>query len=86
MQQKQISSIQEVDFSGLRVPFIAVYQSPEDFPGRYVARIFELDKPTDTVIVKKTLPELQEEIQAHTGKTFIPRESGDVPCLVGVWI
>lgn len=86
MQEKRIGSIQEVDSSGLKVPFIAVYKSPEDFPGQCVARIYELDRPTDTVMVKRTLAELQEDIREHTGKTFIPRENEDVPSLVGVWI
>ena len=44
MQEKRVESIKEVDFSGLKVPFIAVYQRPEDFPEKCVARIYELDR------------------------------------------
>lgn len=86
MQEKRICTIQDVDFSGLKVPFIAVYDSPEDFPEQYVARIYELDKPTDTVMVKRTLTELQEDIRKYTGKIFIPKGNKDVPSLVGVWM
>lgn len=43
-----MESIREVDFSGLKVPFVAVYGHPDDFPDKYVARIYELDRATDT--------------------------------------
>lgn len=86
MQEKRIGSIQKVDFSGLKVPFIAVYKSPEDFPGQCVARIYELDKPMGTIMVRGTLAEIQEDIREHTDKIFIPRKKEDVPSLAGVWI
>lgn len=86
MQQKKVESIKEIDFSGLKVPFIAVYQHPEDFPEKYVARIYELDKPTDTLMVKDTLEEIEEDIRENTGMTFIPRGTEDVLSLVGVWM
>lgn len=38
MQEKRVESIREVDFSGLKVPFVAVYGHPDDFPDKYVAR------------------------------------------------
>ena len=34
MQEKRVESIREVDFSGLKVPFVAVYGHPDDFPGQ----------------------------------------------------
>lgn len=86
MQEKRVESIKEVDFSGLKVPFIAVYQRPEDFPEKCVARIYELDKPTDTIIVKDTLKEIEIDIQENTGMVFMPRKAEDVRSLVGVWM
>lgn len=74
MQEKRVESIREVDFSGLKVPFVAVYGHPDDFPDKYVARIYELDRATDT------------NIKEHTAMTFIPRGTADVPSLVGVWM
>lgn len=52
MQEKRVESIREVDFSGLKVPFVAVYGHSDDFPDKYVARIYELDRATDTIMVK----------------------------------
>lgn len=86
MQEKRIQSIQEVDFSGLKVPMLAVYKNPEDFPGYCVARVYDLDKPTDTVMVKKTLTEIEMDIRKHTSMVFLPRGAEDVASLVGVWM
>lgn len=85
MQEKRVESIQAVDFSGLKVPFIAVYKHPDDFPDKCVARIYELDKPTDTIMVKETLEEIEMDIR-NTGMVFTPRGTEDVPSLVGVWM
>ena len=81
-----VESIREVDFSGLKVPFVAVYGHPDDFPDKYVARIYELDRATDTIMVKETLEEIEMDIKEHTAMTFIPRGTADVPSLVGVWM
>lgn len=86
VQEKRVESIREVDFSGLKVPFVAVYGHPDDFPDKYVARIYELDKATDTIMVKETLEEITADIKEHTAMTFIPRGTADVPSLVGVWM
>lgn len=84
--QRVAESIREVDFSGLKVPFVAVYGHPDDFPDKYVARIYELDRATDTIMVKETLEEITADIKEHTAMTFIPRGTADVPSLVGVWM
>lgn len=84
--QRVAESIREVDFSGLKVPFVAVYGHPDDFPDKYVARIYELDRATDTIMVKETLEEIEMDIKEHTAMTFIPRGTADVPSLVGVWM
>lgn len=84
--QRVAESIREVDFSGLKVPFVAVYGHPDDFPDKYVARIYELDRATDTIMVKETLEEIETDIKEHTAMTFIPRGTADVPSLVGVWM
>lgn len=86
VQEKRVESIREVDFSGLKVPFVAVYGHPDDFPDKYVARIYELDRATDTIMVKETLEEIETDIKEHTAMTFIPRGTADVPSLVGVWM
>lgn len=55
-------------------------------PPVVVARIYELDRATDTIMVKETLEEIEMDIKEHTAMTFIPRGTADVPSLVGVWM
>ena len=86
MKEKRVESVQEIDFSGLKVPFIVVYEQPEDFPDKCVARIYELDKPTDTLMIKDTVEEIENDIRKHTGMIFMPRGKEDVLSLVGIWI
>lgn len=86
MQEKRVESVQEIDFSGMNFPYIAVYEHPEDFPEKYVARVWDMDKPTDTIIVKDELREIEEDIRENTNLTFLPRGMEDVISLVGVWM
>ena len=73
--QKRVESVKEIDFSGLKVPFIAVYQHPEDFPEKCVARIYELDKPTDTLMIKDTLEEIETDNLDEYMKKYITKVS-----------
>lgn len=61
-----------------------VYDSPEDYPGLYVARRFELDKPTSDVLVSNSLDVLRALLPPFLHR--IPRSAGDVPCIVETWI
>ena len=83
---KKVNSIKEVDLSGLKMPMAAVYQNPLDYPDKVVARIFDMDKPTDTVIVKESLEEIQKDIKENTSLIFVERGADDVKSLVGVWV
>lgn len=86
MQTKIVDSIKEVDLSDLKHPVIAIYEHPKDYPKYYVARVFDVDKPTDTVILKNTLAAVQEDIKENTKMMFFSRETEDDPCIVGAWI
>lgn len=86
MKEKRANSISEVDMGGLKMPLIAVYKHPDDFPDHYVARVFDMDKPTDTVIIKSSLSEIQEDIRTNAAMIFILRGAEDVRSLVGVWV
>ena len=83
---KLVKSFAEVDFTNLRMPAIAVYEHPRDYPDEYAARVFDVDKPTDTVMIKETLVAVQEDIRKHTNMVFIKRGAEDEPHIVGVWL
>lgn len=86
MHDKKVQSVQEIEFSDLVLPMIAVYRNPEDYPNYCVARVFDLERPTNIVIIKKTVREIKEDIEQHTGMVFLNREVGDVLSLVGVYL
>lgn len=86
MMTKIADSIKEVDLSDFKIPTIAIYEHPKDHPEYYVARAFDVDKPTDTVILKDTLAAVQENIKENTKMMFFSRGAEDDPCIVGVWI
>lgn len=83
---KRVDSIREIDFSGLRVPIIAVYESPRDYPGSIVARVFDVDKATNMVLIKENLDELKQDIEQNTDLIFIPRLALDDDVIVGIYI
>lgn len=79
-------TIKEVDLTSLKTPAIVIYDHPSDYPKHYVARVFDGDRPTDTIMLKDTLKELQEDIKANTDMVFILRGAEDDPCIEGAWI
>lgn len=46
-----IKSIRDVDLSIFQFPQVAVYNKPEDYPDKAVARVFDNGEPTNIVII-----------------------------------
>lgn len=46
---KKVSSLAIVDYSEMKVPMVVIYDSPLDFPGKVIARVFEgaTNQPTN---------------------------------------
>ena len=84
MKTKIVDSIKEVDLSDFKLPTIAIYEHPKD--EYYVARVFDVDKQTDTIILKDTLAAVQKDIKENTKMMFFSRGAEDDPCIVGAWI
>lgn len=83
---KKVESIKKVDLSDLKMPVAAVHVNCLEYPGKAIVRIFDMDKPTDVVIVKDTIEEIQKDIQENTTMVFMQRGAEDVESLVGVWM
>ncbi len=47
----EFKSIREVDLTVLEAPQVAVYDNPEDYPDKYVAKVMDNSKETNIVIV-----------------------------------
>ena len=67
------------------IPVVAVYKSPKDYPDKYVARVFDLDRPTRFVFVADTYQELLDKIPVQQ-LTRMDRDPKDGPAIVEVWM
>lgn len=83
---KIVSTIQQIDIRNMKLPIIAVFEHPEDYPDKCVGRIFEVDQPTEYVVIKDSIQELQYDIGKHFVGVFLTRAQKDVPSLVGCWV
>lgn len=81
-----VNSLREVDFTGMKMPIITIYEKPIDYPDGYIARVFELEKPTNTLIHKSSLEECRADIKAAGFKICVPRSENDVLSVVESWI
>lgn len=66
------------------MPIIMIFESPEDYPGKYVARVFDVDKPTNLAAVADTYEEIQQAIPA--GMVRLERNEKDDPVILETWI
>lgn len=57
-----IDNFNQVNVSRMKMPFIVLFDHPEDYNEDYVARLFDIDKPTNIVIISKDLEELRNKI------------------------
>lgn len=64
-----------------------VYKQPTDYPANFVARKFLNDQPTDEVIIRSNLKDLQQVlINKPKGLMCLQRSPDDDPCIVEVWL
>lgn len=68
----------------MRMPMIAIYKKPKDYPTKYVARVWNLNQPTRLVALGDTYAEIRAVIPE--GMCCIGRTEKDDPVIVEVWI
>lgn len=86
VEDKIVENLDQIDMSGMKLPSFAIYKNPTDYPGKSIARLFEGEKPTNVVIIKKNVRELHALFRYRTRMTFLPPLPGDAYNLVGVWM
>lgn len=69
---------------GNTIKTIGIYNKPDDFPGGYIARLFNGIEPTDKAVTGETLESVREKVPE--GYIRIPRDKRDVGSLVESWI
>lgn len=64
-----------------------VFDKPGDFPDKFVARLFVLDKPSEALLIADTLGELRGLLtRLYPDLTVLPRNPYDDPPIVEVWL
>lgn len=67
-----------------RMPLVCIYEHPADYPQQYVARLWDIQQPTNIVVLADTLDEIRQAVPE--GMVCIRRRERDDPCIVEVWI
>lgn len=67
-----------------RLPLICIYNNPSDYPGKYVARLWDVDKPTNMVAIAESLEEIREAKPPEM--MIINRIPNNYPIIVETWI
>ena len=67
-----------------RLPLICVYNNPSDYPGKYVARVWDVDRPTNLVAIADSLEEIREAKPPEM--MIMDRIPNDDPVIVETWI
>jgi endonuclease V-like protein UPF0215 family len=67
-----------------RFPLICIYKNPADYPGKYVARLWDVDKPTNLVAIAESLEEIRETKPPEM--VIMQRQPNDDPVIIETWI
>ena len=67
-----------------RIPILTVYNSPKDFPGRFVIRLFDVDQPTMLCFAADTLEAVRAVVPPEMRR--LARHPDDDPCIVEAYV
>lgn len=84
MIKKEVASWGQVDYSDMKAPIITIFKHPKDYPDKFVARLFDLEKPTNVFMLGNTYQELRVKIPTHMHR--FPRDERDDPVIVESWL
>ena len=83
---KRVNSLTEVDFSELKIPLITVFHNTVDFPGQIVARVFEMNHPTNIYVSYQSMEDARSDAIDAGFQTLIPRSKDDDPHIVETYM
>lgn len=66
------------------LPLITIYHGPDDYPDKYVARLWDLDRPTRYVAVAESLEKIQETVPKNM--LLLGRRPEDDPCVLEAYV
>lgn len=61
---KRVPTLNLVDYSDIKVPLVVIYDSPKDFPGKVVARVWDGEKsrPTNVYCEYENLKRCEDDV------------------------
>lgn len=83
-----LDTLRHVDFSEMKLPGIVIYRNPSDYRGKVVGRVFEMvaPSPTNVVIIRESLEEARDDIQAAGFQAVVFRDEEDEEQVVETWM
>ena len=63
---KRVPTLNLVDYSDIKVPLVVIYDSPKDFPGKVVARVWdgEKNRPTNVYCEYENLKRCEDDVMS----------------------
>ena len=83
---READSLVNVDYSDLIYPIIVVFEPPVDFPDDIIARVFNIDNPTDIFVKYETVEDAREDARKAGFQRLIPRSPLDSPYILESYI
>ena len=84
---REVRSFAEIDIRKIQMPCIGVYNRPGDYPDKCVARLFDWTRPTNFIITRNTVEEIQEDITKYfQAMLSFARVKDDCKCVAESWI
>lgn len=82
---KIVSHFSEVDMSEMTYPLITIFFNPKDMPNKYIARLFDMQSPTNIVVIGDSIDDIRKTIPKDRF-ILIPRKDNDHESVVEVWM
>ena len=74
---KRVPTLNLVDYSDIKVPLVVIYDSPKDFPGKVVARVWDGEK---------NLKRCEDDVMSAGFIFKFPRTPEDDACIVETYM
>lgn len=66
------------------IPLICVYKRPADYPQKFVARLWNVDRATRYIVLADTIEEVRKAVPPDMIR--FPRDQKDDPCIIESYI
>lgn len=74
----------EPERANIEFPIICVYDRPDDYPEKIVARVWDLDRPTSMVMIADSIEDMR--LRKPSSMIVIPRDPEDARIIVETWV